>query len=148
MMDTNTNGHADAELKTNTESPKNAEDLSTNIAQPTQLYLNTQDTRKLSTDSSQHTHVCSRPSSSFDKYHSSSTIHQDSPASHDLLNQDIAYYFPNKAYRFQKKWVLVAMTALSFATIGINDSAVGALMPQMEKYYRKVRQVIDLDLHI
>ncbi|TIA70920.1 hypothetical protein E3P89_02387 [Wallemia ichthyophaga] len=142
MMDTNTNAHADAELKTNTESPKNAEDLSTNITQPTQLYLNTQDTRKLSTDSSQHTHVCSRHSSSFDKYHSSSTIHQDSPASHDLLNQDIAYYFPNKAYRFQKKWVLVAMTALSFATIGINDSAVGALMPQMEKYYHKSEAIM------
>lgn len=50
------------------------------------------------------------------------------------------YFFHNKAYRLKKKWILFAMTCLSFATIGLNDSAVGALMPQMEVYYNKVSE--------
>lgn len=53
------------------------------------------------------------------------------------------YFFFDKPYRLQKKWVLFAMTCLSFAIIGLNDSAVGALMPQMEVFYNKVSQSLD-----
>ena len=40
-----------------------------------------------------------------------------------------AYFFPNHKLRLKKTYVLIAMTCMSYMTIGINDSAVGALTP-------------------
>ena len=46
-----------------------------------------------------------------------------------------AYFFPNHKLRLKKTYVLIAMTCMSYMTIGINDSAVGALLPQMQEFY-------------
>lgn len=52
------------------------------------------------------------------------------------------YFFYDKPYRLQRKWVLFAMTSSSFAIIGLNDSAIGALIPQMEVFYDKVNEML------
>lgn len=139
-MESSAHAHTD-EAGNRDKADANHVNLSTDITQPVQIQLNSTPSRKSSTDSSQRTHVDS--TAIYDKdYNSQSysnlTIPRDTTNQHNILDEEEAYYFPNKPYRFQKKWLLVAMTSLSFATIGINESAIGALIPQMEKYYNKV----------
>ncbi|TIA88669.1 hypothetical protein E3P99_02463 [Wallemia hederae] len=144
--------HANADKVENGETDKDAEaanqfNLSTDIAQPIQIQLNSADAHdsRNSSESSTHTHVDNDIRFSKDYISPTTTVVGDTLESHGnaLLNNDTnPYYFPDKPYRFQRKWLLVAMTSLTFASIGINDSAVGALMPQMERYYNKSESIM------
>lgn len=72
------------------------------------------------------------------KYDSSERIDLEGEKEELEERPEHLYFFHDRAYRLKKKWVLFAMTSWSFAIIGLNDSAIGALIPQIEVFYNKV----------
>ena len=75
-----------------------------------------------------------------DKYDSSRQLYLEGEKAEPKERPEDLYFFHNKPYRLPKKWILFAMTCTSFTIIGLNDSAIGALIPQMEVFYNKVSE--------
>ncbi|TIC06629.1 MFS general substrate transporter [Wallemia mellicola] len=102
------------------------------------------DSRRSSFESSSQTHLETFEASLKEKYNSSERINlKEKDPELEQRPKDL-YFFHDKAYRVKKKWILFAVTCLSFATIGLNDSSIGALMPQMEVYYNKSESIMSL----
>ncbi|TIC22103.1 MFS general substrate transporter [Wallemia mellicola] len=79
-----------------------------------------------------------------DKYDTSRRIDLEGENAEPKERPEDLYFFHDKPYRLKKKWILFAMTCSSFAIIGLNDSAIGALIPQMEVFYNKSESTISL----
>ncbi|TIB71250.1 hypothetical protein E3Q22_02752 [Wallemia mellicola] len=70
-------------------------------------------------------------------------------ASINELDRDEVYlkhvfYFHKRPWRVRRCYILILMTSLTYMTIGLNDSAVGALIPQMQEFYNHSEATMSL----
>ncbi|TIB92320.1 MFS general substrate transporter [Wallemia mellicola] len=111
---------------------------------PTLVNLDRDSRRSSIESSSSQTHLETFDGSLNEKNNSSGRINLEGEKEALEERTEKLYFFHDKPYRLKKKLVLFAMTCLSFTTIGFNDSAVGALIPQMEVFYNKSESIISL----